>query len=796
MLRNHLKTAWRGILRHRTFSFVNILGLAVSLTAFFLMALYIEHEQSFDSFHAKADRIYRVADDKQTENIILHNATAAAPVAPALKAEFPEVLETVRLKPAEALVAYGDKRFEERNLLYADASLFQVFSFKMLQGNAATALKNPNSVVVTQSAAAKYFRNADPLGAGISFDGKSMKVTGVVQDIPSNSHISFDFLLSMATAEQPGSGLDFLFSDWYSDAFHTYILLPQGYDARKLSARLEAFDKRHQVAQDNTKHHFQLEKLTDIYLRSDREDEIGKTGSLTNVYVFSAVAIFILLIACFNFINLSTARAAERAKEVAVKKVVGAGRSHMIGQFFTESFLMTGIAAALAVLAVQLLLPVFNAFSGRQILVDLFSPFHVAALFSIIVFVSLLSGTYPAFVLSAFKPAVALKGQGGGSDWGNRFRKALVIFQFAISVVLIVCSTVVYTQLQYMQNHDLGFEPTQTLIINFEGDRQVQQQYKGLKQALLNIAGVQGVAASSNIPGDRNTSTWSMNVVAEQGDTVRTELPIYLADFNFLEQYEVPIVAGRALTERFAADSTESMLINQAAVKQLGFENATEAIGLSVGMYPNDAKIVGVFKDFHYKSLQQIIEPLTIRVFPNKYRVLSIRLHTQHLQQTISAIEKVWKQWAPQRPLEYSFLDESFNRQYEAELKFGQVFGVFSALAIFIACLGLFGLALFSVQQRTKEIGIRKVLGASVSNIVQLLSKDFIKLVLVAAVAAFPVAWYAMHTWLEDFAYRIGIPWWVFFAAGIVAIAIAFITISFQAMKAAIANPVKSLRTE
>jgi putative ABC transport system permease protein len=347
-----------------------------------------------------------------------------------------------------------------------------------------------------------------------------------------------------------------------------------------------------------------------------------------------------------------------------------------------------------------------------------------------------------------------------------------------------------------MQNHDLGFEPTQTLIINFEGDRQVQQQYKGLKQALLNIAGVQGVAASSNIPGDRNTSTWSMNVVAEQGDTVRTELPIYLADFNFLEQYEVPIVAGRALTERFAADSTESMLINQAAVKQLGFENATEAIGLSVGMYPNDAKIVGVFKDFHYKSLQQIIEPLTIRVFPNKYRVLSIRLHTQHLQQTISAIEKVWKQWAPQRPLEYSFLDESFNRQYEAELKFGQVFGVFSALAIFIACLGLFGLAWFSVQQRTKEIGIRKVLGASVSNIVQLLSKDFIKLVLVAAVAAFPVAWYAMHTWLEDFAYRIGIPWWVFFAAGIVAIAIAFITISFQAMKAAIANPVKSLRTE
>jgi putative ABC transport system permease protein len=796
MLRNHLKTAWRGITRHQTFSFVNIMGLAVSLTAFFLMALYIEHEQSFDSFHANASRIYRVADDKQTANITLHNATAAAPVAPALKAEFPEILEAVRLKPAEALVAYGDKRFEERGLLYADASLFQVFSFKILQGNASTALKNPNSVVITQSTAAKYFRNADPLGAVLSFDGKSMKVTGVVQDVPSNSHISFDFLLSMATAQQPGSGLDFLFTDWYSDAFHTYILLPQGYDARRLAARLEAFDKRHQVAQDDTRHHFQLQKLTDIYLRSDRENEIGKTGSVTNVYVFSAVAIFILLIACFNFINLSTARAAERAREVAVKKVVGAGRSHMIGQFFTESFLMTGIAAVLAILAVQLLMPVFNAFSGQQILVDLFSPLHVAALFLIVVFVSLLSGTYPAFVLSAFKPAIALKGQAGGSAWGNRFRKALVVFQFAISVVLIVCSTVVYAQLQFMQNHDLGFKPSQTLVINFEGDRQVQQQYKGLKQALLNIAGVQGVAASSNIPGDRNTSTWSMNVVAEQGDTIRTELPIYLADFNFLEQYEVPVVAGRALTERFAADSIESMLVNEAAVKQLGFKSASDAIGLSVGMYPNDAKIVGVFKDFHYKSLQQVIEPLTIRVLPDKFRVLSIRLRTQHLQQTISAIEKVWKQWAPQRPLEYSFLDESFNRQYRAELKFGQVFGVFSALAIFIACLGLFGLALFSVQQRTKEIGIRKVLGASVSNIVQLLSKDFIKLVLVAAVTAFPVAWYAMHIWLEDFAYRINIPLWVFFAAGIVAIAIAFITISFQAVKAAVANPVKSLRTE
>jgi putative ABC transport system permease protein len=730
MFRNHLKVAWRGIIRHQTFSFVNIMGLAVSLTAFFLMALYIEHEQSFDSFHANASRIYRVADDKQTANVTLHNATAAAPVAPALTAEFPEILEAVRLKPAEALVAYGDKRFEERGLLYADASLFQVFSFKMLQGNASTALKNPNSVVITQSTAAKYFRNADPLGAVLSFDGKSMKVTGVVQDVPSNSHISFDFLLSMATAQQPGSGLDFLFTDWYSDAFHTYILLPPGYDARRLATGMEAFDKRHQVAQDDTRHHFQLQKLTDIYLRSDRENEIGKTGSVTNVYVFSAVAIFILLIACFNFINLSTARAAERAREVAVKKVVGAGRSHMIGQFFTESFLMTGIAAALAVLAVQLLLPVFNAFSGQQILVDIFSPFHVAAFFLIVVFVGLLSGTYPAFVLSAFKPAMALKGQAGGSAWGSRFRKAIVVFQFAISVVLIVCSTVVYSQLRFMQNHDLGFKPSQTLVINFEGDRQVQQQYKGLKQALLNIAGVQGVVASSNIPGDRNTSTWSMNVVAEQGDTIRTELPIYLADFNFLEQYEVPVVAGRALTERFATDSIESMLVNESAVKQLGIKSASDAIGLSVGMYPNDAKIVGVFKDFHYKSLQQAIDPLTIRVLPDKFRVLSIRLRTQHLQQTISAIEKVWKQWAPQRPLEYSFLDESFNRQYRAELKFGQVFGVFSALAIFIACLGLFGLALFSVQQRTKEIGIRKVLGASVSNIVQLLSKDFIKLVL------------------------------------------------------------------
>ncbi|TSD67250.1 FtsX-like permease family protein [Inquilinus sp. KBS0705] len=796
MITNHLKFAFRNLTRTKTFSAINIGGLIVSLTAFILMSLYIENELSYDKFNTKADNIYRVVDDKQTNALMQHGAGSAGPMAPALLNDFPQVKQAVRFIGAESLVKFDNKLFEERKIYFADAGVFKVFNMPMLKGDAATALTTPMSVVVTQTLATKYFGNSDPIGKTLMFDGKGMKVTGVIKDVPANSHLSFDILISMTTAEQKDSGYDWLFSNWYSNNFWTYILLPDGYDANKLVSQFGAFADRHKANTPDTKHHYNLEKLSDIYLHSDRENQIGKTGNINSLYVFSAVAIFILLIACINFINLSTARAAERAKEVAIKKVNGVRRGQLITQFFIESFLMGGIALAIAIGTAYMLLPAFNNFAGTSIIFNLFTSLHIISLCSILLVVGLLSGSYPAFILSGFNPVTALKGNLRSSIWSVAIRKGLVVFQFAVSIILIISSIVVYNQLQFMQKHDLGFNPSQTMVINFEGDDAVKKQYQLIKNELMRVNGVKSVTASSNVPGTASSGGWSMNFVKRTGDTVHAELPIFLTDFNFMKQYNIPMVAGRGLSEGFAADTVESMIINETALRKLGFNNAEEAMGVKVGMYPNDAKIVGVYKDFHFESLQKPIQPLAIRIMPNKFRLFSIEMNTANVQQTVSDIQNIWKNMVPQRPIEYSFLNESFNRQYQAEIKFGQIFGVFTTLAISIACFGLFGLALFSVKQRTKEIGIRKVVGASVSQIAFLLSKDFVNLVIIATIIASPIALYAMHKWIQAFAYRIEISWWMFIISGLIAVIIALSTISYQAIKAAIANPVKSLKNE
>ncbi len=796
MLRNHLTIAFRNLLRNKVHSIINIIGLAVSLTAFLLMALYIEFELSYDGFHANADRIYRVADDKQTPGVTLESASTAAPVAPALLADFPQVQQAVRLIDNEALIRYGDKLFEERKILFADRELFKLFSFKLLQGNPATALQEPMSIVLTEKMAGKYFGAANPMDKTLTVDNQTMKVTGVVRDVPANSHIGFDFLVSMATAQMKGSGYDWLFTNWYSNNFYTYILLPENFDAARFSAELSDFDTRHHEPGSTTKHGYALEKLTDIYLHSDRSNQIGPTGNLTNLYVFSLVAVFILVIACVNFINLATARASERAKEVGVKKVIGAARSQVMAQFFLESFLMTTLSLCLALLLVCSLLPAFGALSGQDISRDVFSLPHLGMLAALLVFIGIASGMYPAIVLSGFAPASALKGKIAGSASSIFIRKGLVIFQFTISAVLIICTCVVFSQLQFMQRHQLGFRHTQTLVINFEGDPVVRRQYETIRRQLSQIPGVGQVTASSNVPGDGRAGGWSMDFAKRNQDTLRTELAIYLTDYDYLAQYEIPIVAGRGFSETFAEDGTESMIINETALKKLGFASAQEAIGVKVGMYPVDGRIIGVFRDFHFQSLQKPIDPLAMRVIPEKFRLFSLQVSTGDIARTVASIERVWKTLAPQRPLEYSFLDETFNRQYNSETKFGQVFTVFASLAIVIACLGLFGLALFSVRQRQKEIGIRKVLGASVAGIVALLSKDFVYLVAVSIFIAAPMAWYCMRQWLEGFAYRTTISVWIFALAGVICVLIALVTVSFQAVKAALSNPVKSLRSE
>lgn len=796
MIIQHLKFAFRNLVRTKTFSAINIGGLVISLTAFILMALYIQNELSYDKFNSKADRIYRVVDDKQTNALMQHGAGSAGPMAPALLNDFPQVKEAVRIINAEGLVKYEDKLFEERGIFFADPGIFKVFDLGMLKGNANTALTAPMSIVITEKTAEKYFGKAEALGKVLLLDGKVMNVTGVIRNLPANTHINFDFLISMATAQQKNSGYDWLFSNWYSNNFYTYLLLPENYNPHALESEFTAFADRHKANTANTKHHYGLEKLTDIYLHSDREGQVGKTGSISSLYIFSAIAVFILLLACINFINLSTARAAERAKEVAVKKVNGVSRRQLINQFFIESFLMTGIALTMAVAIAAMLLPLFNQFAGKSIDPDLFAPLHISVLLAILVSVGIISGGYPAFILSGFDPITALKGNVRSSLRGVFIQKGLVVFQFSISIILIISSIVVYTQLQYMQKHDLGFKPSQTMVINFEGDQTVKQQYQLIKNQLMQIKGVKSVAASSSVPGDLGASGWSMDFAKKTGDTVHAELPIFLTDFTFMKQYNIPMVAGRGLSPLFAADTVTSMLINETALRKLGFNNAEEAIGVKVGMYPTEAIITGVYKDFHFQSLQKPIEPLAIRVIPDNFRLFSVELNTADLQHTVAGIEKLWKNMVPQRPLAYSFLNENFNRQYESEIKFGQLFLVFTTLAVSIACFGLFGLALFSVKQRTKEIGIRKVVGASVAQIATLLSKDFITLIFAAIVIASPIAFYAMHRWIQAFAYRITLSWWIFALGALAAIVVAISTISYQAIKAAIANPVKSLRTE
>lgn len=795
MLLNQLKFALRHISRAKTFSAINIAGLATSLTAFILMALYIENELSYDKFNAKADRIYRIVDDKKTNALTQHTASSAGPLAPALLHDFAQIKQAARVIEAEALIKYRAKAYEERNVFYADASLFGIFDFKMMQGDSATALSKPGTVVLTEAIAKKYFGTESPVGKAISVDGKVMAVTGVIKNVPANSHISFDVLLSMATAEQQASGYNWLFTNWYSNNFYTYVLLQPEYDVRALTGQFPAFANRHNVNTAETKHHFNVEKLTDIYLHSDRENQVGKTGNLRNLYIFGAVALFILFLACINFVNLSTARAAERAKEVAIKKVNGVSRGHLVMQFFIESFITAGIAVAIAAGVCYLLLPVFNNFAGTEISMALITPMHLMVLAAIMVATGVMSGTYPALVLSAFKPAATLKGALQLSFAGTSLRKFLVVFQFTVSIILIISSIVVYTQLKFMQTAKLGFNPQQTMVINFEGDHDVQQQYERIKRALLHVPGVTGVTASSKVPGlVSEGSGWSMDVSKKTGDTVHTEMPVFAVDFGFMHQYMLKMVAGRAFSPLFPEDTVGSMIINEAALRKLGFAKPEDAVGVNVGMYPTDAKVIGVCKDFHFQSLQKEIGPLALRVLPGNFRYFSVAVTTGNIPNTISSLENTWKKVAPQRPLEYNFLQETFNRQYKSETKFGELFLVFTILAIIIACFGLFGLALFNVKQRTKEIGIRKVVGASVLQITALLAKDFIILVLAALVIAAPIAFAGMHKWLETYAYRTSFAWWMFAAGGAIAGVAAIVTVGYQAVKAARVNPVKSLK--
>lgn len=769
------------------------MGLTVGMTACFLIFLYVKFELSYDSFHTKANRIYRVVSDIKTPTEVIHASGPAWAVAPNAKDEFPEIESFVRITDDNVLIKKGDIKFQEENSIWADSAFFKIFDFKLLKGNPNTALKEPFSIVFSETAAKKYFGNTDPMGQTLLITGDKLpaKVTGIMKDIPDNSQIKADVVLSMTTITQKfNQSLD---SQWGNYGARAYLLLKPGTSSKSLEKKFPGFLERRDGPEMKKMQMYPtlfLEPLRDVYLYSTRGD--SKTGHITNVYIFSLIAIFILFIACINFINLTTARSTERAKEVGIRKVVGAGKKQLAAQFLGESVVLCLLAFVLTFFMSWLLLPVFNHLAGKTISSSIFQHWnYLILLFFSSIGIGLLAGIYPALVLSSFKPIIVLKGRFSTGTKGILLRKGLVIAQFTISIALIIATMVVYNQLNYMRNQDLGFSKDQMMVIDTNGD----PAKKPFEHAVQELPGVKSVAMSGSVPGGINPGAYS-EIENNRGDMQIANLDLYFVGFNYINQYKIRMVAGRAFSRDFATDTTQAMVLNEAAVKLFGYSSPEQAIGKRFKQWGREGKIIGVAKDFHFKSLQEEIKPLSMRIEPDASNLLSINVAATNLPKTIASIENKWKTLIPDRPFSYYFLDEFFNRQYRSEQRFGSLFLNFAILAIFISCLGLLGLASYSTLQRTKEIGVRKVMGASVSNIVNLLSIDFLKLVFISFVIAAPLAYFFMHQWLKDFAYRISMNGWIFLFAGVTAVLVALFTISFQAIRAAIANPVKSLRTE
>jgi putative ABC transport system permease protein len=794
MINSYIKIAFRNLWRYKIFSFINITGLAVGIAACFLIFLYVEFELSYDSFNSKTDRIYRLVTDIKSPSDLMQLGSSSPPMAINIQKEFPEVESVVRISSQTFTVQKGTLKFEEPNSLLADSALFNIFDFPLKYGDKNTALKEPMSIVLSETAAKKYFGNINPVGQTVLLNDRKLNanIMGVMKDIPENAQFKADMIVSMSS--QPVLYSQSSDNQWTNFGVISYLLLKANANSKAVESKFPAFINAQigeGLKEQKTSFILHLEPLRDIYLKSERRDGV-ETGSLTNVYIFSIIAVFILLIACVNFINLTTARSTERAKEVGIRKVAGALRSQLAKQFIYETIVLVLIAFCIAVLLCVLLLPLFNQLAGKQVCSSVFlHPYYILYLFLISIGIGVIAGFYPSIILSSFQPMAVLKGQFASGKKGLVLRKGLVIFQFTISVILIVSTVVIYNQVSYMRNYDLGFSKDQMMIIDTKGDKHKNT----FKESLSSIAGVRVASFSNGIPGMGNLITGS-KVENQAGNMQSANLDLYLIDYSFINQYKMSIVAGRAFSKDFSTDSTQAMVINESAVKLFGYTSPKGAIGNNFEQWGRKGKIIGVVKDFHFTSLQEPVKPLSMLVSNDDNQSLSIKVSPVNLVATISAIQNSFVKILPDLTFKYSFLDEDFDRQYRAESKFGSLFLIFAVLAIFISSLGLLGLTAYSTIQRRKEIGIRKLLGASVTGIVHLLSMFFLKLVFIACVVAFPLSYWLMHKWLQNFAYRIDINWQVFLVAGVCISMISFLTISFQTIKSAITNPVKNLRVD
>ncbi|MDO3640485.1 ABC transporter permease [Mucilaginibacter sp. L3T2-6] len=793
MLKNYFKTSFKYFLNNKAFSVINIIGLSTGICVCFFALLYVQFEMSRDSYNTQADNIYRLVTDVHTPAGINYESTPG-PMAAAIQSAFPEVKIATRVFMDDMILQSTPGNAAKEEVAYVDSTVFKVFSWKLLRGDASHLFDAPRNVVLTETAAKHYFGNADPLGKTMMINGKTQAaVTGIMQDIPYNSHLRVNMLFSMSTLTDPQSSWN---KNWKRFGFYTYLLLKPNTDPAKLSAKFPAFVKAN--IDVPVKYVLSIEPLKKVYLYGKpRGHRTGasESGSINNIYVFSIVAVFVLFIACFNFINLTTAFSLKRAREVGVRKVLGASKKQLIAQFFIDALLLCLLSFVIALVLAVVLLPVFNRLTNTVIAGSIFNNLkYIGWMLGIAITVGFISGIYPALFLSGFKPISSLKGQFASGAGGTSLRKTLVVAQFAISTVLIISTIVVYKQLDFMQNQQLGFNKAHRLVIDYQFDERIQEHRGLVKQMLGGIPGVNSISYSSGVPGTANNKfqTAIMDTNNEYQDFLSD---VYYLDTDFLKQYGISVIAGRGFNKPLASDSN-AMLINEAMLAKLNYKTPAEAIGKSFKQLNDQGTIVGVVKDFHYHSSQEVVAPLAIRARTSFFTDLTLDITSAHMQQTVAEIEKRWEQLAPGLPLIYFFADEAYNKQFIAQQQFGNLFVCFSVLAILISCLGLLGLSAFSMAQRRKEIGVRKVLGASTAGIAALLSKDFVKLVFISLLIASPVAWIAMHSWLQGFAYRIQVSWWMFVVSGASALLIALATVSFQSVKAALANPVKSLRSE
>ncbi len=798
MFKNYLKIALRNLLRHKGYSLINMSGLGVGIACCLLITLYVRHELSYDRFHEKADRIFRViAETGRDGQMEFESANTSFPIGPALANVFPEVEEAVRFRQAyQAVVTHGDEHFAEARFYFVDPAVFKVFSFAFetpMLG--ATALAQPNTVVLARSTARKYFGDEDAIGKTLFYQGsggaRQLTVTGVLRDLPGNSHFDFEFLASMLSLDTAELSWTWFTSLW------TYVLLPENYPPEQLIAKFPAFVERHLPAKDKIDPGetmiMGLEPLTDIHLHSRLDKQMKPNSDIKYVRLFAIIGLFVLVIACINFMNLATAASLQRAKEVGMRKTLGAQRANLIRQFLGESFLFTGIAMVLGLVAVEAALPALNAFMGKTIALRFFNDgFIWLALLVLATFVGFVSGSYPAFVLSGFKPVAVLKsGRATPGGWSAGVRKTLVVFQFAVTIVLIIGTAVVYCQLEFIRHKNLGAKVDQVVVIPYS------ENVGPIMHELRQNPNVLSATASSRVPV--NIESFDTRPMLVEGFDKAIQMENFNIDESFLATYNIELVAGRNLSREIISDSS-AFLINEAAVKHFGWASPAAAVGKRLGWQNGFrwGEIVGVVKDFHIVSLHEPIQPLVMTKLPEHYwyNYISVLIQPAETAATLRYLEKVWRTFTPAGGFEYFFVDESFARLHRQDERFGQIVAVFAAISIFIACLGLLGLAAFAAERRTKEIGIRKVLGATITSVAALLSKDFVKLVLFANLIAWPIAWYMMNRWLQDFAYRVEIGWRVFALAGGIALLIALLTVSTQAIKAALANPVEALRYE